>query len=73
MKNINSTKVRKELIEKYHNKRSRIFTIDCFRSKDPAEVKIIYTDGKVETITGPKWAITKFYTDFRREILNIRT
>lgn len=72
MNAINSNKEMEELLEKYKNKRSKIFSIDCFRSKEPAEVKIIYRTGEVETITGSKWAITKFYTNFRREILNIR-
>jgi len=72
MKNVNTKENRRELMDHYRKRRSRILTIDCFRSKKPAEVKIIYTNGDVETIKGPKWAITRFYGDFRREILNIR-
>lgn len=72
MKNVNTKKSRRELIDHYRKRRSRILSIDCFRRKEPAEVKIIYKNGEVETIEGPQWAISRFYGEFRREILNIR-
>ena len=68
---ISTKKGRKELIEKYCKKQSKILSIDCFRKKNPAEVKIIYKDSTVETIQGPLWAIILFYKDFRKKVLNI--
>lgn len=67
---INSAKGRRELIAHYQSRSATILSIDRFRKKK--QVKIIFYNGKIETLIGNSdYAVDQFYRMFRHHVLNI--
>ena len=71
--NIDSAKKRRELLDHYMSIRSKILSIDRIRIEygKKKQLKVIHTNGRIDTFTGTDYAVDKFYREFRRIVLKI--